>query len=240
MMFQWTPDMIRFMRDASEYNQYHQKLTAQMLPWLNRDTNICDAGCGLGDLSLALAPHVGQVTAVDIDPRPLRALEERCRTRGISNIDIRCGDISGLAPAVPYDTMVFCFFGSIEEICSTAKQQCRGSVFVISKNYTSHRFSVGDHRNGDYGFSRAKKVIMQQGISFEEKEMEIELGQPFRSFDDARLFFLAYSRDTDKSVITDEFLRQKLVCTDDTEFPFYMPHLRKVGWLKFDVRDIPG
>ena len=165
MMYRWEPDMIRYMRDASENSSYNRELVAEMLPWLNQEMRVCDAGCGLGYLSMELAPHVEHVTAVDINADALQDLREKA----ISNVTVLCGDIGALQPARPYDAMVFCFFGGIEEILRIAREQCGGSVFVISRNYTTHRFSVGDYPTGSYGFSRAKMVLSEQGIPFEEK-----------------------------------------------------------------------
>lgn len=233
MMYRWEPDMIRYMRDASEHSRYNRELVTQMLPWLEKDTHICDAGCGLGYLSMTLAEHVGHVTAVDINADALRNLEEKA----LSNVTILCGDIAVLPPTRPYDAMVFCFFGGIEEILRIAKEQCGGSVFVVSRNYTAHRFSVGKYPTGSYGFSRAKVVLNEKGIPFIEKTLQLEFGQPFRSLEDARRFFELYSRDGNKQLITDEFLREKLV-EQPGDFPWYLPHLRKVGFLRFEAEKI--
>lgn len=239
MMYQWKPDMVRFMRDASEHSDYNQALADQMRPWLSRSAHVCDAGCGLGYLSLALSPYVERVTAVDVNPNALRVLTENCCGRGVSNTVVRRGDIALLPPERPYDAMAFCFFGGMEQILSVAKEQCAGSVFVMARNYASHRFSVGDHKKKDHSFSSARDILRRKGIPFQEQELELELGQPFRSRDDARRFFQLYSRDADQSVITDEFLADRLVGWERDEFRLYMPHRRKVGWLRFDARDIP-
>ena len=223
------------MRDASENSSYNRELVAEMLPWLNQEMRVCDAGCGLGYLSMELAPHVEHVTAVDINADALQDLREKA----ISNVTVRCGDIGALQPARPYDAMVFCFFGGIEEILRIAREQCVGSVFVISRNYTTHRFSVGDYPTGSYGFARAKMVLSEQGIPFEEKALQLEFGQPFRTFQDARRFYETYSVDADKSVITDDFLREKLVKLEHGTFSWYMPHRRELAILMFDANDIP-
>lgn len=231
MMYQWTPEMVKFMRDASAYSDYHAHLAALMAPWLTKDTHICDAGCGLGDLCVALAPYAGHVTAVDLNAAALGVLEEKA----VPNVTARLGDIAKLPPETPYDAMVFCFFGGIEEILNLSKAQCRGDVFVISRNYTTHRFSLREHPTGNYGFRRAKEVLAERGIPFQAQELELELGQPFRSWEDARQFFSLYSLDDDE--ITDEFLAGKLV-KGDGEFPWYLPHLRKLGFLHFFTEDI--
>ena len=68
--------------------------------------------------------------------------------------------------------------------------------------------------------------------------MSLEFGQPFRSFEDARRFFETYSKDADKTVITDEFLMERLM-PGEGDFPYYMPHRRKVAILTFESKDIP-
>ena len=113
-MFQWNEEMVRFMRDASERGDYHQRLVRWMLPDLHPADHICDAGCGLGYLSLALAPYVRRVTAADRSEEALSVLRENCVRRGVGNIDILPGDLLRAAPPAPYDAMVFSFFGRME------------------------------------------------------------------------------------------------------------------------------
>lgn len=239
MMYQWSKDMVRFMRRASEYGDYNERLVDWMYPHLHENDRVCDAGCGLGYLSLALAPYVGQITAIDRNGDALKVLQENCAQRHITNIDTRCGDIFTLPPEMPYDAMVFCFFGRMEEIAAIAKAQCRGTVFAFKKNYAIHRFSVGQHPAGNDSFTVAKEWLIAHKVPFAVQETELELGQPFISWDDARQFFEIYSRDEDKSVITDAFLREKLVETGRTDFPLYMPHKRSVGCLRFEATDLP-
>ena len=239
MMQLWYEDMVRFMRDASEYGTYNQELARMLAPNLGKHLRICDAGCGLGYLSLALSPYVGQVTSVEKNPDAVAVLKENCRQRGITNITPRCGTMQEVIPEQPYDAMVFCFFGGIHEILHTAKHQCHGTVFIITRTYTSHRFSVGNHPTGSYGYRGSCDVLTQLGVPFEENKFVLEFGQPFRTFADARTFFEVYSHDEDKSAITDAFLQSKLVETGREDFPLYMPHLRNLAILKFHTSDIP-
>lgn len=235
----WEKDMVRFMRDASEYGNYNQVLAKMLAPELGAHVHVCDAGCGLGYLSLALAPYAGRVTGVERNPDAAAVLEENCKRYGITNVVSRCGPIETLCPETPYDAMVFCFFGGIDEILTLAKQQCRGKVFIITRNYTTHRFSVGSHKTGTYGYRTSHDTLTELGIPFTETTMDLEFGQPFRSFEDARRFFETYSKDADKTVITDEFLRNKLVENPEGPFPYYMPHRRQLALLTFETKDIP-
>ena len=235
----WEKDMVRFMRDASEHGNYNQVLAKMLAPHLDANTHICDAGCGLGYLSLALAPYAGQVTGVERNPDAAAVLAENIQKRGLNNVNVRCGAIEETMPEKPYDAMVFCFFGGIDEILRISKAQCRGRVFIITRNYTTHRFSVGSHRTGTYGYRTSHDTLTAQGIPFRSTTMELEFGQPFRCFEDARRFYETYSKDADKAVITDEFLREKLVEDPAGQFPWYMPHRRSLALLTFETKDIP-
>ncbi len=237
-MFQWNEEMVRFMRTASEYGDYHRRLVQRMRPALHSADHICDAGCGLGYLSLALAPYVRRVTAADRSEAALDVLRQNCAERGIRNIDILSGELQPVPLAAPYDAMVFCFFGRMEEIAAVAKAQCRGTVFVFKKNYTSHRFSVGEHPAGWDSFRAGADWLTERGVPFEAETLEPEMGQPFRSMEEARQFFRLYSRDADKAAITDEFLRGRLVETGREDFPLYLPHKRPVGCLKFSSKNL--
>ena len=101
----WYSDMVRFMTDSSEYGDYYQQLAAKLQPWLSKDTHICDAGSGLGYLSLALAPYVRQVTAVERHPDAAAVLERNCVQKGIVNVRSRCGAVETTIPSEKYDAM---------------------------------------------------------------------------------------------------------------------------------------
>lgn len=237
-MLEWRPEMIRYMQDASEHTEYNQTIAAQIMPYLKPDARICDAGCGLGYLSLELAPYVQTVTAADINPDALDSLQTVCRKRGIGNIRTQCGKIEEHPPVVPYDAMVFCFFGSIEEVLSITAQQCKGDVFVIVRNYPNHRFSVGQHPHQLGGYSHFCSVLEEKGIPYEKSELELEFGQPLRSLEDAKHFYCTYSNDLDKSLITDDFIQKQVVRTENKEFPYYLPHIRKIGFLHWTTAGI--
>ena len=235
----WQEDMIRFMTDASEYGDYYRQLTAQMRPWLTSDMHICDAGSGLGYLSLALAPYVRQVTAVEKHPDAAAVLSHNCQRNRISNVISRCGSIDDVLPEEKYDAMVFCFFGGIRHTLELARQQCRGDVFVFTRNYRNHRFSAGELPTGWEGYPEFKTLLEKLAIPFQQQTLAPEFGQPFRNLQDARRFYALYSKDRDASLLTEEFLRSKLVETGREDFPWYSPHQRQLAFLHFSANDIP-
>ena len=75
-MFSWSADTVRFMADACRRTDFHEKLPALLLPYLKPTDHICDAGCGLGYLSLALSPHAARVTAAERDAAALSVLRQ--------------------------------------------------------------------------------------------------------------------------------------------------------------------
>ena len=235
----WEKDMILFMRHASEYTDYYRRLTEKMLPWLSGDTHICDAGSGLGYLSLELSPHVGKITAVERNPDAAAVLTESCGRLGISNVTSRCGAIAQVPPETPYDAMVFCFFGGLEEILRLAKKQCRGDVFVFTRNYATHRFSAGTHLTGYAGYPQFTAALEKLGIPAHRESFLLEFGQPFQNPEEAHRFFTLYSKDPSKAVLTPSFIRSQLIQTGREDYPFYLPHQKHIGFLHFSVKDIP-
>ena len=118
----WTEESIAFLRDAAAINRYYETIAERIAPQLPENAHICDAGCGIGELSLALKPYCHHVTAVDADALAIKTLKAHL----IEGVTARCGDMETLAPEKPYDAMVFCLFGRTQDTLRIAKKQCRG------------------------------------------------------------------------------------------------------------------
>ncbi len=228
-MFEWTQERIAYMDDACRRTDFHQRLAAELSPYLRRTNRICDAGCGLGYLSLALAPYVGAVTAVERDGQALAVLKREIEARHITNVTAVRGDVLAYRPDEPFDAMVFCFFGSMEEILATAARCCRGTVLAVVRNDESHRFS-GKHREpGRHSYETACRILAEKGICFTARTEAFDFDQPFRSLEDARRFFELYGGNED--------WRSRLVETGDPEFPWRLPSRRDFGLITFQMGD---
>ena len=129
MMQAWTPEGMAFLQDAMACCGYYPALARRIAPYLPKQAHVCDAGCGLGGLSVALLPYCRHVTAVDRAAAPLEDLRQRAGHD--PRLTVRQGDIRCLPPETPYDAMVFCLFGDVEEALTVARQQCRGTVLLI-------------------------------------------------------------------------------------------------------------
>lgn len=227
------------MADAAGETDFYRRLAAELLPYLTPEDAVCDAGCGLGHLSLALSPYVRTVTAVEREQRALAVLERELALRHIENVHPCCEDVFTHRPEKPYDAMVFCFFGSMDEILSVAAARCRGTVIAVKRDQTDHRFTVTKQPlGGTHVVDAACRRLSELGIPYELKRTAFRFDQPFRSWEDARRFFEVYRRRDDASLITDALLRERLEETGDSEFPWRLPSLRPAGILVFDAAKI--
>mgnify|MGYP002646928860 FL=1 len=141
-MFCWTDDMISFMQDAANFGSYQKELADWICGALPAVRHVCDAGCGLGFLSVRLAERFETVTAADISGQALSNLRRMAAEKRISNLQILETDMMTFTPERPYDAMVFCLFGRMQEILRVAKRCCTGTIVVAKKAFTHHRFSV--------------------------------------------------------------------------------------------------
>ena len=232
-MFKWTQESIAYMDDACRRTDFHRKLTAELQPYLRETDSVCDAGCGLGYLSLSLAPYVGAVTAVERDSQALAVLERELALRHIENVHPCCEDVFVHRPEKPYDAMVFCFFGSMEEILAAALRQCRGTVLAVVRDDVCHRFSGAPRAPGRHSFDAACGVLDAHGIPYTAQRAALDFPQPFRTLEDARTFLTIYGG----GAPAEDDLRAKLISTGDPDFPWQLPGVRRFGMIAFSTEE---
>lgn len=225
-MSEWNTDMIRFMEDASSYNSYFSLLARRLSSFIGKNKTVCDAGCGIGQLSLALSPYSKHVTGIDRSRDAIERCERKKAVSDVPNVDFLCTDFDSLGESEVFDVMVFNYFGRMNGIMEIARRHCREKVIIIKKNYREHRFSIGRNPIPEGEFSDAQNYLRSENIPYTEDLFSAEFGQPFRSLEDALLFFSTYSRDADAGIVNIENIRRRLVETDNPEFPFYLPHMK--------------
>ncbi|MDO5112574.1 MAG: class I SAM-dependent methyltransferase [Clostridia bacterium] len=235
-MFVWSPDAIRFMRDACEYTDFYQKIAAHIAPDLPSCGHVCDAGCGAGYLSLAMRPYVRAVTAVDISAEAIGLLKEKR-----SDITTLVGNIADLPPATPYDAMVFCFFGGTEEALSWGKAQCKrdGRLILIKKDWLSRRFVTHEVVVERHSALETQRELDARHIPYTLSRLPLEMGQPLASMEDAVRFFSTYKDKDDETPVDEAYIRARLVPDPKGQYAYYLPMEKNVGIFVIENKDIP-
>ena len=235
-MFQWNPDMVRFMEDAGSRTDFYRLVAEETAALVPPDSYVCDVGCGLGFSSIELAQRFSRVRAVDLSENALAVLRKNNR---FDNLEILQEDAFSMTPAEPYDAMVFCCCGRVPEVIEAARKQCRGSVLVVQRDAKYHRLTTGKLRNQKANFQLMEEEFAQAGIPFQSKRIAVSIGQPLRSIEDGILYFKTYDKSGDLSHITEDFVKERVIPQDDPEFPFYYPMETTMGFLSFRAEDLP-
>lgn len=239
MIFLWDPKKIEFMTDAYDFNNPHKDILSRILPFIQGAQTVCDAACGLGYLSLALSDSCEHVTAIDIAPEPLLVLKKKIMEKNYNNIEVVEGDINLHSPSKPYDAMVFCLYGELLESLRYVKQQCSGKIIMVSRNEEFHRFTLSQKpvERDDYRSIRSELETL--GIPFYSEEFSVEMGQPFKTVEEAVEFYQCYSREDNQATISIEEVIAKLTKIDSDVFSYYLEKKRALGILVIDAKDIP-
>lgn len=220
-MFEWNDAMISYMDRAARHTLYYKTLAE----WIGRDLKktdrICDAGCGLGYLSLALSHYVSQVDAVDSCRAVLHVLRRNIEETHKTNIKPIHTDIYKLSVQKPcYDAMIFCYFGKIQEIVTLARQRCKGSIYIVKGRSPYHLFSRGGERAQRENAEMAAQWLEAHQIQYEQIPLDLELGQPFLSLEDAKQFADLYGKPEHADT---SWLEKRLGTDPRGEYKWYMP-----------------
>ena len=237
-MFSWSDRSIELMRDASEYGEYYSLLSRRISPII-KGKRVLDAGCGLGYLSVEMAALCEHVTAADREKRALDVLRQNVAARDIGNIAIIEGDIFTYEPEKPYDVIVFCFFGGIDESLRLAKKCLKphGKAVLIKKAWERHRFTLSGKALAGHTLAKAEERLSELNVPYTLETLELEMGQPVKSAAEAAEFFSIY--DADGATISEADIIDKLVSIDHAKYRFYLPSKKQIGIIELEMGDVP-
>lgn len=242
-MSSWSPQIIRFMEDATAFTSYFADLAHMVRRHPRASGSICDAGCGMGQLSLELAAHARTIDAIDRSMQAIAHLGRKVESARIGNVKPILADVASHHPNAPYDLMVFCLSASLESALAIARKRRAGGLIVINK---IHRKMEADRpqdrraRNvGErpivYDFERSVAEARACGIACDATQIVLEFGQPFRTLEDAALYFGMFRTRSYPEGISSSELEGMLERTGDPVFPYYLSIRRHLALFSIDI-----
>jgi len=174
-----TYDHEQFFTAVSMSRRAELALFEAALPRLFRKADhVLEIGAGTGIFTTRLAPHCGEVEALDISSNMLALLEAKCRDEGISNVRTRVGNAETLELGGPFDGV--CAFSSLaylEDLPAflgrlAPRMKPGGVLYVLTARRSLFRFftQVGNAmRQGIWlkAYSRRQMGRMLQEAGFE-------------------------------------------------------------------------
>ncbi len=167
------------------------ELTKPQAHWL-----ALDVSTGAGHTALTFAPHVAQVTAVDLTPEMLQTASRLANERGITNIEFKSAD----AHALPFDDNTFDLitnrialhhYSDARQAIAEMVRVCKSEGWVgftdnvvppekVTAGHINHWEQMRDpSHHWEYPVARLEAMFTEAGVTIEhtqelEKEMEFE------------------------------------------------------------------
>lgn len=235
-MSEWTPEIIGFMEDASQGSDYFEKLAEIALRDLPRGSLVCDAGCGLGQLSFSMAAAGMKVHALDRNPNALSHVSRKTKEADIAPqvtpilADFGQEDFSRTV----YDRMVFSLSSSAVNAFHSAWLHQAKSLVVINKIHTS-KPTVVDDRPIVYNLEHTVGQLCALGLTTTASDIVLHLDQPFRSLADAQRYFELFRTRTFPHGATIEQLKTTLHATEESDYPYLLPVSRHLAIFRIDM-----
>ena len=110
---------------------------------------------------------------------------------------------------------------------------------MVKKNWQRHRFTPGEVPLERFTFQQTLQELDALEIPYRAETVLLEMGQPFRSLQDAALFFETYRHEGDDTALSQERLKSLLLSKDSSAFPYFLPAKQTLGFIKVVVSDIP-
>lgn len=202
------------------------------------DYTVLDLGCGNGSITLELAKHVKQVTAVDMSKEMLKLVEKNAAERGISNIEYVQSSVENLDPDEigQYDVVIASrSLGSIHNLKKELKKIdgiAKKYVYMTHWSATSNQFEkdickligIQHHQRPDYMY--VCNMLYQMGIYSNMESIDCKSRHVYNNLSDAverniwKLGWTINKIEEEKRIKIEDFLKKNLVKMDDGTFEY--------------------
>ncbi len=233
-LYAWDDKSLEWYVNAVEYGSFHRIVAEKMLKVLPEKPTVCDVGCGTGALALCLAEHCGNITAVDLNRKPIDYLKSTVRERGIENIRPICADFEFVEnPREKYDAVVFCLAGGISHFYEKAEKWGNNLFFI--ENATNRRsFSMSGKTGKETYFMDDIKFLSDREEDFTADFFTAPFGQVFETREEAWNFMRHYDRDEPSDNIW-HYLEEHLLEINSGKFRYYLPCDKKLVMLSIKI-----
>ncbi len=222
----WNEQSLAWFHAAGEYTDYNRRMAGLLLSHIPDKGTVCDIGCGAGLVDLELAKAVKWMTCIDINPAAVDSVRADAQRLGISNLTAVCTDGRKLTDS--WDTVITLFHGGREAYMNYRKL-AHHTFLMVTHGMTSQRFGPENRRpDRCHGTEITRRDLDALGVRYDLVETELEHGQPFTGWSDARCFVKTYSKPMEEGEL-DAYLQEHLVETGDAAYPYYLPKKKKIG-----------
>lgn len=209
----WSEQSILWYERASSRSDFHERLVDLIVPCLEKNETIIEAGCGLGYEAEILKRRGYSIQAYDLSKDVIDAAKRR------SQLDIfHCKDFYQLEEKP--DTLLCINFGHMDRQSDLAQMLChagRKLVCIVSK-HSAHGLETRRDRS-----DLIESLVREKGLGYERKDFSLSFDQPLKSMEEARSFLdWTYLGDSTESYL--EFVEK----TEDRDYPYIFRNKKKM------------
>ena len=231
MRFEWDDKKIELYVRASKETGFHKKLAEQILPFLNKDDELTDVGCGPGTIDFELSPYVRRINAVDIEPEIINYLRKEVKESELTNIFASIGDASFMSESLG-DVVLTCFFSGIEDALPNLVGASKRLAIIITHGegakYKPSKISGNKRKTSA---SDIEKSLFEAGYNYTRKDLVLDFGQPLKSKEEAKAFIEMYCTEEDpnqRKAKIEEGL-SNLKQSENNTYPYSIPTMKEVS-----------
>lgn len=216
------------------------------------DYTVLDLGCGNGSITLEVAKHVKQVTAVDMSEEMLRFVEKNAAEKGISNIEYVKSSVEDLDPDKigQYDVVIASrSLGNIHDLKKELKKMdsiAKKYVYMTHWSATSKQFAkdlceiAGLQYRQPPDYIYVCNMLYQMGIYANIEPIDCKSRHVYHDFYDAvqrhlwKLGWTTNNIEKEKRMKIEDFLKKNLVKMENGTFEYTTsdPNWMLLWWKK--------